>query len=227
MPLTWLPRIDETRPLRPELAAPLGFWPLSQLAECADGRRCWRLCGDVAVLPCCTVHRISSPGRVRSDDRGISQMTGRSDTGLVRRPSPPLMPDRRRITYGGGLHLPRLSCRSAMVPGRHPATYALRVFSCVGRASWSPRGRPTGKDAASSSRPRRDCGQDGRPLCASATDGFLNGVIHVKPGQQAGDGKDPAHLTVRAGQRETAALRPDVPAVPDKRGEAATVSRWS
>ena len=53
--------------LRPELAAPLGVWRLSQLAECADDRRCWRLCEDVAVLPCCTVHRISSSGRVCSD----------------------------------------------------------------------------------------------------------------------------------------------------------------
>ena len=34
-------------PLRPELAAPLGVWPLSQLAECADGRRCWRLCEEL------------------------------------------------------------------------------------------------------------------------------------------------------------------------------------
>jgi hypothetical protein len=44
-------------PLRPELQAPLGVCPLSQLAECADGRRRWRLCGDVAVLPCCAVYR--------------------------------------------------------------------------------------------------------------------------------------------------------------------------
>jgi hypothetical protein len=55
------------RPLRPELAAPLGVRPSSQLAECATGRRCWRLCGDVAVLPCCTVYRISSSGRSRPD----------------------------------------------------------------------------------------------------------------------------------------------------------------
>jgi hypothetical protein len=41
------------RPLRPELAAPLGVWPSSQLAGCAGGRADWRLCGDVAVLPRC------------------------------------------------------------------------------------------------------------------------------------------------------------------------------
>jgi hypothetical protein len=55
---------QRARPLHPELAAPLGVWPLSQLAECAAGRSCWRLCADVAVLPCCTVHRISSSGTV-------------------------------------------------------------------------------------------------------------------------------------------------------------------
>ena len=58
---------QRARPLRPELAALLGFWLSSQLAECAAGRRCWRLCGDVAVLPCCTVYRISSSGRSRPD----------------------------------------------------------------------------------------------------------------------------------------------------------------
>ena len=58
----YIPR-GQRWPLRPELAAPLGVWPSSQLAECAAGRGCWGLCGDVAVLPCCTVHRISSSGR--------------------------------------------------------------------------------------------------------------------------------------------------------------------
>jgi hypothetical protein len=42
------------RPLRPELAAPLGVWPSSQLTRCAGGRAGWRLSGDVAVLCCCT-----------------------------------------------------------------------------------------------------------------------------------------------------------------------------
>lgn len=51
---------DPDWPLRPELAAPLGVWPSSQLAECAAGRRCWPLRGDVAVLPCRTVYRITS-----------------------------------------------------------------------------------------------------------------------------------------------------------------------
>jgi hypothetical protein len=54
-------------PLRPELAAPLGVWPSSQLAQCAAGRGRWRLEGDVALLSCCTVCRISSSGPGRSD----------------------------------------------------------------------------------------------------------------------------------------------------------------
>jgi hypothetical protein len=75
------------RPLRPELQAPLGVCPLSQLAECADGRRRWRLCGDVAVLPCCTVYRISSCGghgsdRFRLAQRGQSVLPGRHRTAL-------------------------------------------------------------------------------------------------------------------------------------------------
>jgi hypothetical protein len=69
-----------------------------------------------------------------------------------------------------------------------------------------PRVRPISGDAAAASRPGRDCVQDGRSLCASATDGFLNGVTYVKPNQQAGDGKDPVRGAVRSGQRETAAL---------------------
>ena len=60
-------------PLRPETRAPLGFWPSSQLAQCAADRPCWRLCGDVAVLPCCTVRRISSSGRGRPDPFKLDQ----------------------------------------------------------------------------------------------------------------------------------------------------------
>jgi hypothetical protein len=67
-----------------------------------------------------------------------------------------------------------------------------------------PRVRPTGGGSASSSRPGRNCVQDGRPPCAGETDGFLNGVIHVKPGQQAGDGKDPAHGALRSWCRSKA-----------------------
>jgi hypothetical protein len=75
MPLIWSGWPDlNRRPLRPELAALLGVWPSSQLAECAAGGGCWRLCGCVAVLPCCTVYRISSsdrahPNRFRLDQR--------------------------------------------------------------------------------------------------------------------------------------------------------------
>jgi hypothetical protein len=45
----WVPR-----PLRPELAAPLGVWQSSQLTRCAGGRAGWRLSADVAVLCCST-----------------------------------------------------------------------------------------------------------------------------------------------------------------------------
>jgi hypothetical protein len=57
-----------------------------------------------------------------------------------------------------------------------------------------------------------------------ATDGFLHGVMHVEPGQQAGDGKDPVHGAGWSGQGKTAALRSDVLAQPDKHGEAGAVN---
>jgi hypothetical protein len=54
------------RPLRPELAAPLGVWLSSQLGRCAGGRAGWRLSGDVAVLCCCTnAPRVSFVGAAR------------------------------------------------------------------------------------------------------------------------------------------------------------------
>ena len=66
------------RPLRPELAAPLGVWSSSQLAECAAGRRCWWLCGDVAVLSCCTVYRISNSVRGVRIGSGWTSVPARS-----------------------------------------------------------------------------------------------------------------------------------------------------
>ncbi|MGD0062128.1 MAG: hypothetical protein ABSB76_01660 [Streptosporangiaceae bacterium] len=48
--------------------------------------------------------------------------------------------------------------------------------------------------------------------------------MHVEPGQQAGDGKDPVHGAVWSGQGETAALGSDVLAQPDKHGEAGAVN---
>ena len=64
----------QRRPLRPELAAPLDVWLSSQLARCAAGRRCWLLCGDVAVLPCCTVSRVSSLGLSPPDLFGLDEL---------------------------------------------------------------------------------------------------------------------------------------------------------
>jgi hypothetical protein len=70
-------------PLRPELVAPLGVWPSSQLARCADGRTGWRLPGAVAVLLCCTVRRISSSGRGSPDvQAGPSSLLGLPWTAL-------------------------------------------------------------------------------------------------------------------------------------------------
>jgi hypothetical protein len=42
-----------SRPLRPELAAPLGVWLSSQLAWIVGGCDSWRLCGGVVVLRRC------------------------------------------------------------------------------------------------------------------------------------------------------------------------------
>jgi hypothetical protein len=53
----------------------------SQLAEYAAGRRCWPLCGNVAVLPCCTVYRISnSDPKFRLDQRRRRVFPGRPGT---------------------------------------------------------------------------------------------------------------------------------------------------
>jgi hypothetical protein len=51
---------QRARPLGPELAVALGVWWLSQLAAgCAAGCACWRMSGDVAVLPRCTARASS------------------------------------------------------------------------------------------------------------------------------------------------------------------------
>jgi hypothetical protein len=47
-------------PLRPELAAPLGVCPLSQLTQGVGGSSCLLLSGGVAVLCCCTAHASSA-----------------------------------------------------------------------------------------------------------------------------------------------------------------------
>jgi hypothetical protein len=74
-------------PLRPELAAPLGVCPSSQLARCAGGCVCWRLSEGVAVLLCCTVYRISSSAhrcsdRFKQDQRPWSVRRARHSTAL-------------------------------------------------------------------------------------------------------------------------------------------------
>ncbi len=71
-------------PLRPELAAPLGVWPLSQLACCVAGRASKRLSGGVAVHACFTLYcaRLTTrrlPCRCRS--RRIRPTSGRRHRG--------------------------------------------------------------------------------------------------------------------------------------------------
>jgi hypothetical protein len=55
--------------------------------------------------------------------------------------------------------------------------------------------------------------------------GFLDGVMHLEPGQQAGDRKDPAHARLWSGQHKPAALAADLLAVPDKHAKAGTVDK--
>jgi hypothetical protein len=59
---------QRARPLRPQLAAPLGGWPLSQLTEGVGGGSCLLLSGVVAALGCCIVTTRTWQGmaRVRS-----------------------------------------------------------------------------------------------------------------------------------------------------------------
>ena len=75
-------------PLRPELAAPLGVWPSSQLTRCADGRAGWRLSGDVAVQDCCTVPASSAhvSDAVRTRRPSVFQADISSDHGRSRTP---------------------------------------------------------------------------------------------------------------------------------------------
>ena len=78
-------------PLRPELEAPLGVWPSSQLIRCAGGRTGWRLSGDVAVRCCCTAPAPSAktPSAVLAGrPSAFRQVTRRGRPGPTRRPRP-------------------------------------------------------------------------------------------------------------------------------------------
>ena len=115
-----------SRPLRPELAAPLGVWLSSQLAECATGRRCWRLCEDVAVLPCRAVYRISSSGRGGSDRFRLDQRP-RSVLPAQRCTLLNCNPNCNPLRVG-------LGESSWTAPCSHPVIYALRGCSLSSRA---------------------------------------------------------------------------------------------
>lgn len=92
---------------------------------------------------------------------------------------------------------PREAARDAacsLVPKSCRDASARRRFSHV----LVPRVRPSGRAAASSlASGATAC--NGQVLCGRATDGFFNSAIHVKPGQQAFNGKDPVHLAMRSG----------------------------
>ncbi len=62
------------RPLRPELAAPLGVWPSSQLTRCAGDRAGWRLSGDVLYVAAVLrlTHRQRHPPQCPRADRLLS-----------------------------------------------------------------------------------------------------------------------------------------------------------
>jgi hypothetical protein len=63
----YIPR-GQRWPLRPELAAVLGGWPLPQLTEGVGDSQCLLLSGVVAVLGCCivTARTLQGMARVRS-----------------------------------------------------------------------------------------------------------------------------------------------------------------
>ena len=67
--MSWSARPDLNHwPLRPELEAVLGGWPLPQLTEGVGDSQCLLLSGVVAVLGCCivTARTLQGMARVRS-----------------------------------------------------------------------------------------------------------------------------------------------------------------
>ncbi len=70
------------------------------------------------------------------------------------------------------------------------------------------------------SHPRR---RGGGPLPASASDSCPDGVMHVEPGQPAGNSQDPEHGSPRPGQRKPVTLSTGLLAVPGEHGEARTI----
>jgi hypothetical protein len=131
-------------PLRPELAAPLGVWPSSQLTRCAGGRASWRLSGDVAVPCCCTAPAPSAktpatvlagrPSAFRPDTQrlcptapGICPVTTRTFQGMAQYPGQArclalgFWPECfRRLNVKGGRRAFPKETRSALdIEGKH------------------------------------------------------------------------------------------------------------
>ena len=102
-------------PLRPELAALLGIWSLSQLTRDVGDRTGWRLCGDVAVLSCCTS---SAQGASRAE-HGVS-LAGFAEA-MAR-----MRPGQRRGHDQMAEHQRRARRRAAMVPSASAAPFGWR-----------------------------------------------------------------------------------------------------
>jgi hypothetical protein len=149
--LTGRSGMQRARPLRPELAAPLGVCPLPQLMEGVGGSSCSLLSGDVAVLSCCTgvslvgAARCAVPTRRssvfqaghipswrRSYERyALSPVAGVSRWLLLL--LSPLLSTSRKLS----LVIGPVACRGwpASGPGRlPPVSVAMRKSPCVARS---------------------------------------------------------------------------------------------
>jgi hypothetical protein len=89
----------------PELVGVAGFEPAAsssrtsgaagrlagtQLARCAGGRACWRLSGDVAVIPCCTLCRPRTSGLSVALGQPTPGITGRAAGSRCGMTTPPV-----------------------------------------------------------------------------------------------------------------------------------------
>lgn len=97
-----------------------------------------------------------------------------------------------------------------MVRGQRPKLPAFLVKIASGDygRAMGPGGRRTGRPGSPST---------------GVSDGFPEGVMHLKPGQQAGGRKDQAHGGLRSSQGKAAAPAADLLAVPNKHAEAGTI----
>jgi hypothetical protein len=171
----YIPR-GQRWPLRPEVAAPLGVRPSSQLAQCATGRGRWKLEGEVAVLSRRKVCRISSsghsyPDRFKLDQRRWPVLPGRCCTVVNCNRSLSAMP---HIT---AWHLGVMIVRSSPCLSRH-ASRTFLALSTIRVDSPIPPLNPTAakiRDGRVLSRPSSRVHEPGtlyRGGCPAVTDGL-------------------------------------------------------